>query len=45
MDLILDTYERSAGSAGMLGQAGALMNPEVIKRLREIQATVRKDYT
>ncbi|CAL8466136.1 g5672 [Coccomyxa elongata] len=45
MDLILETYERSAGSAGMLGQAGALMNPEVIKTLRDIQAIVRKSYT
>lgn len=45
IDLIVDTYERSAGSAGMLGQAGALMNPEVIVRMKDIQAAIRKDFT
>lgn len=43
VDLILQTYERSAGSASMLGQAGTLMNPEVISRMKDIQAAIQKD--
>ena len=43
VDLILQTYERSAGSASMLGQAGTLMNPEVITRMKDIQAAIQKD--
>ena len=43
VELILQTYERSAGSASMLGQAGTLMNPEVITRMKDIQAAIQKD--
>ena len=43
VDLILQTYERSAGSASMLGQAGTLMNSEVITRMKDIQAAIQKD--
>lgn len=43
VELILGTYERSAGSASMLGQAGTLMNPEVIVRMRDIQEAIRRD--
>jgi hypothetical protein len=32
------------GPSGMAGQAAALMNPEVIERLRELQQTIRKQY-
>lgn len=43
-DAIVRAYERSAGSAGMLGQAGSLMNPAVINRLRELLALIRSDF-
>ena len=43
VELILGAYERSAGSASMLGQAGTLMNPEVILRMRDIQEAIRRD--
>ncbi len=45
IEVIVATYERSAGSTSMVGQAGALMNPEVITRLKDIQAVVRKQFT
>jgi hypothetical protein len=32
------------GASGMADQAAALMNPEVIDRLRELQQTIRKQY-
>ena len=32
------------GAAGMAGQAAALMNPEVISRLRDLQQTLKKKY-
>jgi hypothetical protein len=34
----------AGGPSGMAGQAAALMNPEVIERLRELQQTIRKQY-
>ena len=43
VELILGAFERSAGSASMLGQAGTLMNPEVIVRMKEIQEAIRRD--
>lgn len=43
VEVILAAYERSAGSASMLGQAGTLMNPEVIVRMRDIQEAIKKD--
>ena len=43
VELILGAYERSAGSASMLGQAGTLMNPEVIVRMKNIQEAIRRD--
>jgi len=33
-----------SGASGMAGQAAALMNPEVIERLRELQQSIRKQY-
>ncbi|KAL4537879.1 hypothetical protein Ndes2526B_g04259 [Nannochloris sp. 'desiccata'] len=33
-----------SGPSGMASQAAALMNPEVIERLRELQQTIRKQY-
>ncbi len=43
VEVILAAYERSAGSASLLGQAGMLMYPEVIVRMRNIQEDIRKD--
>ena len=43
LELILGAYERSAGSASMLGQAGTLMNPEVIIRMKDIEQAIRRD--
>jgi hypothetical protein len=33
-----------ADPSSMAGQAAALMNPEVIQRMREMQQTIRKKY-
>lgn len=44
VDIIVGTFEKTAGSASMVGQAGALMNPDVIMRLKEIQKAVQKEF-
>lgn len=40
-----DGAAESSGRDGMAGQAAALMNPEVILRLRELQEMIRQNYT
>ncbi|KAK9902256.1 hypothetical protein WJX75_009762 [Coccomyxa subellipsoidea] len=44
IDVIVGTFEKTAGSASMVGQAGALMNPDVIMCLKEIQKAVQKEF-
>lgn len=42
---ILAVYDgSSSGSMGMAGEAASLMDPEVISRLRQLQATIRKNF-
>ena len=41
---VLDTYDTQLGSQGMLADSAAMMNPEVIQRLRALQAAIRKSY-
>jgi hypothetical protein len=52
VDNVLAAYEGGAragagggGGGTMAGQAAALMNPEVITRLRDLQQLIRKQYT
>ena len=44
INTVLDTYDSQMGSQGMLADSAALMNPEVIRRLRALQAAIRKSY-
>ncbi len=44
IEMILKAYEKSAGGSSMLGQAGSLMNPQVIERMRDIKAVIRRDF-
>ena len=45
MEAILGAYDRSAASSGtMLGQAGALMSPAVIARMRALLARIRANF-
>lgn len=41
---LYDSGARGGGSA-MAGDAAALMSPEVIVRMRELQQQIRKQYT
>jgi hypothetical protein len=45
IEVILSAYEKTAGSTSMLGQAGSLMNPDVIVRMKDIQSAIRRDFT
>ena len=41
---VLETYDTQLGSEGMFAETAAMMNPEVIKRLRSLQAAINKRY-
>jgi len=42
---VLATYDTQLGGQGMFAETSAMMNPEVIKRLRALQAAVQKTYS
>ncbi|KAK9806423.1 hypothetical protein WJX73_005207 [Symbiochloris irregularis] len=45
IDAILAAYDTSRGSDTMAGQAGSLMNPLVIERMRALQGVIRSEFT
>ena len=44
MDTVLQTYEKQRGQTGMLGQAADLMQPDVIKTMRELRDQLRSNF-
>lgn len=44
MSAVLSAYESQRGKTSLVGEAAALMNPQVIQRLQELQGIVRKKY-
>lgn len=44
VDGVLAAYETQKDGKNLLGQTAKLMDPEVIKRLQDIQAVMRKRY-
>ena len=42
---VLDAYDTQLGGADMMAESAALMNPEVIKRMRELKQRISKQYT
>lgn len=45
VEAVLTAYEGSRGGGSMLGQASALVNPQVITRLSELRDMIRRDFT
>ena len=45
IDAVLGAYDSSRGSDSMAGQAGSLMNPLVIERMRALQGVIRSEFT
>ena len=45
VEAVLTAYEGSRGGGSMLGQASALVNPQVITRLGELRDAIRRDFT
>lgn len=44
IDAVLKAFDAQKGSKGMVADAASLMNPEVIKTMRELQKQIRKQY-
>ena len=45
VEAVLTAYEGSRGGGSMLGQASALVNPQVITRLSALRDMIRRDFT
>lgn len=45
IEAVLKAYDASRGSDSMTGQAGSLMNPLVIERMRTLQGVIRSEFT
>jgi len=45
IDAILTAYDTHKGKHTTLGETSRLMNPEVIQKLRKLEAYIRKEYT
>lgn len=45
VDAILAAYEAQHASGSMLQEAAALMKPEIITRLKELQLQIRQEFT
>ena len=45
VDAILAAYEAQHASGSMLKEAAALMKPEIITRLKELQLQIRQEFT
>lgn len=44
IEAVLNAFESSRGQSTMLGQAGDLMRPEVIRRMQDLRITIQRDY-
>ena len=44
INTVLSTYDNQLGGAGLMAESAALMNPEVIRKLRDLQQRIRKGY-
>ena len=45
VDAVLAAYEAQHASGSMLQEAAALMKPEIISRLKELQQQIQKEFT
>jgi len=45
LDTILTAYESNRGKHTMLGETSSMMNPELIQRMRKLEAYIKKEYT
>ena len=45
VDAVLAAYEAQHASGSMLKEAAALMKPEIISRLKELQQQIQKEFT
>lgn len=41
---VLDAYDTQLGGGDMMAESAALMNPEVIKRMRDLKQRIDKGY-
>ena len=44
IEAVLRAFDAQAGSRGMVADAASLMNPEVIKTMRDLQQQIRKQF-
>ena len=44
IEAVLKAFDAQSGSRGMVADAASLMNPEVIKTMRELQQQIRKQF-
>lgn len=44
VEAVLRAFDAQAGSRGLVADAASLMNPEVIKTMRDLQQQIRKQF-
>ena len=44
IEAVLKAFDAQSSSRGMVADAASLMNPEVIKTMRELQQQIRKQF-
>lgn len=44
LEAVLSAYDTQKGKHTMIGQTSQLMNPEVIQKMRKLEAFIKKEY-
>lgn len=44
IEVVLDAYDKNKSRENLLGETAQIMNPDVIRRLRDLQHTIRSKH-